>query len=809
MNRKEIFQILDVHTQIIQEKITKEEADEYFMDFITSWTKGQGNIAIYFISKFNDSLSTPTKTILSNYILLTLVSPEIADQSQPGPLVILGQLLNNLTPQFDTLRGCLSYICSIHSSDELEPLIIPLIYALSLRCSKRLITEDWVKYACALRTLINLDKIPEIFKKSKYWGLEPSNENNINLSFLTFYYSCNYEPPTNFPCFLDGFLEPFLYHKKGHDHPIPSLLGQTIPSLRNIAITTSSRLDELSSMLYEVLNRLLRFSPIIKQNFIQYLCMIIRSNKDRSKIIYDYKSCSSDGFVFNMDRVLTRFCGNMNNSKHIDLIDIRYSEDISGTTSFSTAVFFSKIKFSEFSTIKALEQMKLYSREMERIREDASSEIIRKVIESNQYGFRVLYFSEVFLRPEESFIEFMVSYALSHKNNEEKNNIFNLPQSYFNTLFEIKHFLLETYGSSLISPDMFSLIEELICKNISNPHFKLSIVKILYSRHHKLTPKLLDGLAEYYIAAKKIDSSFYDKYSVRYYINYILRNDNTCIINKTNNLWVKFINCVIDDLEYLMSTALTAIMDIKKHKKMLEEILDQEEINSLHETIADNESTATNSFIFVKESCLFVCFISSSNASLFMRREVVGKFVNVLNSTLKMIVGPRCNDLNVPEAKRYNFEPKELLRLVVSIYLSMHRSESRFAESVAGERMYFNLSLMRRAHQICSTKHILGVTELENLESFIKVLENKLSSKEHESEVVPEEFIDPVTCAPMKEPVKLLTSNVTIDRSTYEIIMVGDGVDPFTREVLDDSKVIVDEEMAIKIKEWKETKRGN
>ncbi|EPR79210.1 Ubiquitin fusion degradation protein 2, partial [Spraguea lophii 42_110] len=169
-------------------------------------------------------------------------------------------------------------------------------------------------------------------------------------------------------------------------------------------------------------------------------------------------------------------------------------------------------------------------------------------------------------------------------------------------------------------------------------------------------------------------------------------------------------------------------------------------------------------------------------------------------------VGPRCHSLSLKNMQEYQFEPKSLLRSIMYIYLDMKCN--KFIEATVQEQLYFNINLFKRAFKICTEKHILNENKLDDLKEFIANLEQTLTEiTSTPQETVPDNFLDPLTCVPMKDPIKLLTSNVTIDRSTFEVIMLGDGVDPFNRSPLDETKIEDDKELKEEIENFYKSKK--
>jgi len=73
----------------------------------------------------------------------------------------------------------------------------------------------------------------------------------------------------------------------------------------------------------------------------------------------------------------------------------------------------------------------------------------------------------------------------------------------------------------------------------------------------------------------------------------------------------------------------------------------------------------------------------------------------------------------------------------------------------------------------------------------------------------PDEFLDPLMCTLMKDPVLLPTSNTIIDRSTITQHLLNDPHDPFNRKELNVSMIVDAVEMKDRIEKWLNEKRSS
>jgi hypothetical protein len=71
----------------------------------------------------------------------------------------------------------------------------------------------------------------------------------------------------------------------------------------------------------------------------------------------------------------------------------------------------------------------------------------------------------------------------------------------------------------------------------------------------------------------------------------------------------------------------------------------------------------------------------------------------------------------------------------------------------------------------------------------------------------PDEFLDPLMCTFMKDPVLLPTSDTIIDRSTITQHLLNDPHDPFNRKDLTIDMVVPATELKERMREWMEERR--
>ncbi|ELQ74461.1 Ubiquitin fusion degradation protein-2, partial [Trachipleistophora hominis] len=835
MIRREVFKFFDIKEKITDKTIPENEVEDLFISEMDSWTEEKGIFAFHLIDNYRTSYSLDFKEKILSYISMVLLNPDIVPQSifavESGPLVLMRKIVDECDLSYHRIYDCLKDLAEYCDEECAMRILIPLIYQCGKEASRLNLLENFAKYLNAVMMLITIEKVQVWFCDGFIWGLCDSSlfqENDFYRGFM-------YE--TNCPCFLDGFMEVFIYEKADLFTRADLVMNKDISELRNIGTMIIHKLEYLAQNVFDILLKLVRKCEKIKNNFLNYLILIVNNNKNRAKMVYDYTEVISDGFAINFNNVLALFCGqivrkqlfnliNIKVMKIFDLKSIKESEnredqnktmdeqngtgyqtgDVSESgksgsktqnLSFSTVVLFAKLIFANYSYIKFLEHIKLldneiYSMELMQSERDSHSQLeyLRKELESKCFALRIIFSCEFFKQQEEPITSFLIEFT-------EHVDFCDLPHLYFEVVFQIQTLLIREH-QEFLSNRLLGLIEKIMCSKIRNLHFKESVIKILELKTSSLTERLFHALILFYSDLHHFDEFFYEKFSIRYHIHNVLMNDLNehikSIAPSTENL--RFVNFVIDDTESQLSSALNSIIEIKRCEERLKHTNDREERRSLKSNMLRAKKKATSSFVFVDSSLKMVSFLVEE-CSILTRNEVLKKFVTILNCNLKMIVGPKCNDLHIKNPDEYNFRPKELLRKIIMVYLKM--SNDVYLNAIVQDHSYFNLSLFKRACFICETKFILGQNDLSLFKRLVSKLEAVQNEIVEDDEIVPDEFIDPITCDPIRDPVILLTSNVTVDRSTFDAIMLGDQVDPFNREVLDESKVRDNEEMKKKL----------
>ncbi|KAF7699647.1 Ubiquitin conjugation factor E4 [Cucumispora dikerogammari] len=374
---------------------------------------------------------------------------------------------------------------------------------------------------------------------------------------------------------------------------------------------------------------------------------------------------------------------------------------------------------------------------------------------------------------------------------------------------------------------LMSLAAEIFKSDLTNVSFKLSLVKSFNNRDDVvLTPDVFTGLLKYYMELNKLDDFQFDRKHARSSIIDALYADisnKIASLTTKNPIHLKFLYSFLNDIKLNLSEGLAAIQDISDFqcnnhvysKYLLEE---KKRVFLRNQEVAANSFKQLNTFLVFMNHLITTCI-----HNIFANRLIIRTFVGILNCNLKIIMAPSYLSIQVLDKEKYNFDPRNILFSIINIYLVMNKRCSQtdntlsdlhvfdrnvFIEHIVYDSIYFTIELFIKTLDICEKKSVLKEKELSQLKEFVKKLIRCHKEKDQNpirfdsSIEIPEEFIDPLTCCVMEKPVKLHTSSKVVDMETYEMLMLGDCLDPFNRKPLIKESVSVEHELKLKIDEW-------
>jgi len=178
----------------------------------------------------------------------------------------------------------------------------------------------------------------------------------------------------------------------------------------------------------------------------------------------------------------------------------------------------------------------------------------------------------------------------------------------------------------------------------------------------------------------------------------------------------------------------------------------------------------------------------------------VDRLAAMLDYNLHVLVGPKYRDLEVRDREKLKFNPKALLSDIIQVFLNLSDQEE-FIKAVASDGRSYSQDLFERAANTALKRTLKSEQEVQQLRAFVVKVEVCKSLMEAEEDLgeVPEQFLDPLMCTVMRDPVLLPSSRTIIDRSTIKSHLLSDSKDPFNRMALSIDDVIPDTALKARI----------
>ncbi|KMV66324.1 ubiquitin fusion degradation protein 2 [Encephalitozoon cuniculi EcunIII-L] len=794
MNRRELYEVFGHGVPADMDPVEADEAECIRLSYITN--NSSENILLTLIPRYKSSYSQESAKFLIETIAMIVNNPEMAG-SAFSPVALIPLVTNTFGASYFDVMECFEKLSEIEGMA--RKMLLPMIYGLSFKCSQLDAASNIANYTSALEALTGLHGVLEELKNEVYWGLGNARPGKDVILDFPIYSGF----PCGFPCFLDGFFEPFIYKKCDYAAPALDYLGISTREVVEKSRRSYRTLSDHSYKMHQIIHSIVKSSKELKANFMKYVSKVISVSKERSKTIFSWRENISDGFAYNMSMVMSRFNRKVIDGDMVDKINPENVEEIS-LDSFPTFCYFTKIHLLFTSCVKFGEYIRSLAYECRLLDGDGGErmEAYRKGIDSKMSALNGFLFMTDLFADEKPFTDFMTEYTAEVE--------YPWPDFYYKTLLWMQEMTLDLIKSATISNALNKVMESIM--DWRSPIFKKEVVKIVSHRSSAIKFTMLNRIIDYYNSLGR-DEMRMEPRSIIHSIfkeGKVFSRMNVCRRNIT------FINCMMKDFEYSLSEGLSSIKDIKEDMKVVEELsreLDEakkerveekkiesisERIGSLRKSIRFSKNKARNSFLYVDGCFDLFTHILDEKPDLFLVDEMISNFVRVLNCNLKIITGPKCTDLVIKSPEQYGFDAKNLLRRMVMVYIRIR--SSKFVEMVASDKMYFDIDFFRTALRICENKYLINESQVEELRSLIDRLEKVEVIEKVES--VPDEFIDPLTFNPIRNPVKLLTSRITVDRSTYDMLMMNGGIDPFNRMPLTEDMVIEDAELKEKINRY-------
>ncbi|XP_026437128.1 probable ubiquitin conjugation factor E4 [Papaver somniferum] len=320
---------------------------------------------------------------------------------------------------------------------------------------------------------------------------------------------------------------------------------------------------------------------------------------------------------------------------------------------------------------------------------------------------------------------------------------------------------------------------------------------------------LVESILRFYVDIELTGSD------TRYLEKFMLRHETTHLLKylreepRHHDAWTKFaqkeekgvylnfLNFLITDSIYLLDEGFNKIRELKE--------MELKETNDRSDEFLSQENKVREFVKLALEDISMLAFTSEHITAPFLLPQMVDRIANMLNYFLVQLVGPKRNSLNLKSSEKYGFEPRILLKNIISIYVHIARvdTEYTFAAAICKYGRSYNERLFTEVVNIPSLgEEMIELGEFVNLSAKVKLAAVEEMDVETALGEIPDEFLDPKQCTLMRDPVTLPSSNATVDRLVIERHLLIDTIDPFNRSHLTKDMLIPDVQLKSRIDEF-------
>lgn len=376
---------------------------------------------------------------------------------------------------------------------------------------------------------------------------------------------------------------------------------------------------------------------------------------------------------------------------------------------------------------------------------------------------------------------------------------------------------------------------------VRSPHLRAKMSRILFDvflpehekssssttihAHHNIERLLSNHrLSERYLAPCLLalygdveQTGFYDKLEHRYNIACILKylwklpKHKLAFVQISQDLesFVRFANGLMNHINGLVTDALTSLPEIKLLTEEMNtpgiwNLLDAPTQDQKRSLLAEKERTVTSSLQLANETIHMLSYLTSEIQEPFLVPELVDRLASMLNNVLLKLLGPRGVELKVTNPEQYHFRPRVMLREIMATYVHF-ANFSEFHLVVAKNGLYDH-NVMKKGLAVAKRIQLFeqDVSQVAKFETLVDTIQNVYECElQQASDLgdIPEEFLDPLMCTLMEDPVTL-PSGYIVDRKTIAQHLLNDATDPFTRAPLTAEQIVPHDELRGQIQTW-------
>lgn len=300
--------------------------------------------------------------------------------------------------------------------------------------------------------------------------------------------------------------------------------------------------------------------------------------------------------------------------------------------------------------------------------------------------------------------------------------------------------------------------------------------------------------------------------------------------NNVNNaeqpLFLKFLNFLINDANFLLLEGLLYLEKIKTTQEKLDHEKQQDtalgaqqptpqQTQQRQQLRNEMESNLKHMIMLAKfhnfmstKTIHAINMFTTQIKGIFCDNALVDRVATMLNDFLLHLVGKKRRAFKVKNLQEVEFKPKEVVAEICDIYLNLGTEEA-FCRAVSRDGRSYSQELFPLAKEVLNMvgKDPFYMDRFTKLGERMEQLRHEHEMEELDFDDAPDNFLDPIMSNLMSDPVILPSSRNIVDRSTIARHLLSDQSDPFNRSPLSLQDVITNTELKQQIDAWKENKR--
>ena len=295
----------------------------------------------------------------------------------------------------------------------------------------------------------------------------------------------------------------------------------------------------------------------------------------------------------------------------------------------------------------------------------------------------------------------------------------------------------------------------------------------------------------------------------------------------------RFMHHLVTDATYLLDDAMLRLARLAEHERGVADAAGWAALPATardeREAAAQADAQAVPGYLDLASACIATIGFTTSDpatASPWLSRAMVGRTAEALNYFLKHLAGPGRRGLRVADPGALHWRPKEMLASLAAVYVNLARAAAAsggdagmatLAAALASDTRSFSADLLPAAAEVLAAFDLLSEADLGALAGLADAAAAAVAGGPGAAGATaaaaaaalsaaadaPDEFLDPLTCDLMEDPVRLPSSGQVLDRACVERLLLSDGVDPFNKAPLRLEDCVPQADLRARIADWK------